>query len=484
MSEVNLIPLICEAFGYNKTIHKDIDNLYQLRKYEFYKLSKENELYNHQIITEGSLEQEEYCKKALGILLYTQVHDEDTEIIQGMLNIIKKGWPYVYTYVSNLQEISLLEFTRRYIRKNNGIQNLSDNNINTTLAIILLLVLNMNKQITQDEYFNTVIQSLYQRLEHYNHGSPTRISLDKADVQDIERIEKLKQAIYDKIGPVKDYQSLQDHLSMTTNRNNNINLYDKITMIFDYERISSDIIGSVSFAETDVNELLYLYLCFNKDFEKIELDDAIIFFIYGFHIKSLTKAYKQVKKQYFKNNKEIMYVELEKTEKENAKLRDKLEYFASENAKLNEEITAANKSIDKLKKELELEQLKNKELNSLREFMFSSDKQIEYKIIGTDDFNIDKLNKVRAIIIGGHERWQAELKEVLTNFKFIHTDMLNYDVSILDSIDYIFICTNYINHAIYYKTIEYIKGKNIQLYYLNQQNKNIVLRKIYKLLYL
>ncbi len=56
-------------------------------------------------------------------------------------------------------------------------------------------------------------------------------------------------------------------------------------MIFGYEMISSDIIGSVPFTETNIKKLLYLCLYFNKCFEKIELDDAIIF-IYGFYIFS------------------------------------------------------------------------------------------------------------------------------------------------------------------------------------------------------
>lgn len=59
----------------------------------------------------------------------------------------------------------------------------------------------------------------------------------------------------------------------------------KLFIIIGYEMISTDIIGSVPFTETDIKKLLYLCLYFNKGFKKNELDYAIIF-IYGFYIFS------------------------------------------------------------------------------------------------------------------------------------------------------------------------------------------------------
>ena len=53
---------MCEALGYNKAIYGEIDDIYKKKRYEFYKLARENNLYNHQMITEGGLLQEEYCK--------------------------------------------------------------------------------------------------------------------------------------------------------------------------------------------------------------------------------------------------------------------------------------------------------------------------------------------------------------------------------------------------------------------------------------
>lgn len=135
------------------------------------------------------------------------------------------------------------------------------------------------------------------------------------------------------------------------------------------------------------------------------------------------------------------------------------------------------KKIDKLTVELETERLKNNELNSLREFMFCLDAEIEYKEI---DIEYERLKGIKAAILGGHERWQAKMKQTLPECIFIHTDMLNFDLNILNNVNDIFIYVNYLNHAMYYKVMDYIKGKNKNIYYLNQQNEKFVLMEIQK----
>ena len=128
----------------------------------------------------------------------------------------------------------------------------------------------------------------------------------------------------------------------------------------------------------------------------------------------------------------------------------------------------------------EQEKQKNVELNSLREFMFSLDKEVEYKNI---EVNIDKLKEINGVIIGGHEKWQQKMKEYLPKFIFIHTDMLNFDVTALNGVKDVFFYINYLNHAIYYKVIEYIKNKDVKIHYINVQNEDLVLKNIYNVYY-
>ncbi|MBN3351912.1 hypothetical protein EXM90_12045 [Clostridium botulinum] len=71
------------------------------------------------------------------------------------------------------------------------------------------------------------------------------------------------------------------------------------------------------------------------------------------------------------------------------------------------------------------------------------------------------------------------MKEYLPSCKFISPDMLNFDINILDNVDIVFIYTNYLNHAMYYKIIDIIREKKLRLEYLKSNiNMKIVLKQI------
>ena len=180
---------------------------------------------------------------------------------------------------------------------------------------------------------------------------------------------------------------------------------------------------------------------------------------------------------YFRNNKETMFVELEGMEKDLQRTKEKLESTQrglSEAEKIHGLLEKENL---RLKAELAEAQRNKAELNSLREFLFSLDQKEEYQ---AEEIDFDELKKYKAIVIGGHERWQQRMKEYLPNFIFIHPDQLNFDIRLLDGIDIVFVYPNYLNHSMYYKLMGAIEGKNIKIIYINQQNEELVLKCIYK----
>jgi len=116
----------------------------------------------------------------------------------------------------------------------------------------------------------------------------------------------------------------------------------------------------------------------------------------------------------------------------------------------------------------------------LREFLFSLDRQEEYQ---AEKVEFEMLKNYKAVVIGGHEKWQQRMKEHLPNFIFIHTDQLNFDFKLLDGVDTVFIYPNYLNHAMYYRIMSAIEGKRVKIVYLNQQNDEITLKHIQKALF-
>jgi len=248
-----------------------------------------------------------------------------------------------------------------------------------------------------------------------------------------------------------------------------------MSFLFDYENLSSSIFYCVEFTSKDVDEIIFLYYTYHKDLDKIDVDDAVKFYLYSLYIKYLIKCYKQVKAHYFENNKEIQYAELEAKEKEVIKLEQK----EATETNLKNRINELTKKVERMSFELENEAIKNNELNSLREFVFQLDSQVSYK---ETDIDYSRLKRLNAVIVGGHERWQAKMKESLPKCTFIHADMINFDINILNSVNDVFFYVNYLNHPIYYKVINYIRGKNKNIHYLNQQNEKLILMEMQKVL--
>ena len=464
--ELNLIPFVVEALGSNKTIHKDIDNLYQRYKYEFYKAAKESEWYEHPIFKEGSLLQEEYCKKVLGIL----VAGVDEADYQEFMKIIEKGFRWTYSYIKSRFTIDVKDYLQAFHRKFRGTIDDKGIGIEFHFTILLFLALNMKKKIIEDEPLQQHLQLLQLRLKHSSGEDETRLTYEKQKPETIGRIQKLKQDIFKKYGKIRNFDDLVAKKLDGSKK-------DMFAFLFDFEDISSiSIFQDIKFTERDIDEILCLYTIVREDAE-LDVDEALNFLIPCIYIKYLIKAYKQVKEMYFRNNKETMFVELEGMKKDLQRTKEKLESTQrglSEAEKIHRLLEKENL---RLKAELAEAQRNREELNSLREFLFSLDRQEEYP---DEDIDFEKLKQFKAVVIGGHERWQQRMKKYLPNFIFIHPDQLNFDIRLLDGIDIVFVYPNYLNHSMYHKLMAAIEGKDIKIVYINQQNENIALKFIYK----
>lgn len=477
--QINLLPFVVEALGNNKKIYKDIDKLYQESKYDFYKVAKESELYNHQIIKMGSLIQEEYSKKILGILLGA---GEDEYIHSGIRNLIKKGFRYSWTYTQNHAQIDLDKFVKAFAKKFKGMHDENKIQIDFYAIIVLYLAFISSSEIVRNDFYNDFLNDLAFRWQFYNDANKIKISLDKASDIDKEKIKQVKNTIYKKHGQIRNFNDLLIGQYEAKNM-------DITSFLFDYENLSTvSIFEDIKFGTRDIDEILYLYVISSeklREYQELDIygivsliddemiDNATSFLISHIYTKYLIKAYKQVKKMYFENNKETMFVELEGLEKSLISTSEKLLLIKQNISELQEANSLLEKENARLKAELEHEKRNREELNSLREFLFSLDKQEDFI---SENFNPDVLKDYRAMVIGGHEKWQQRMKELLPNFIFIHPDNMNFDARLLDGINYVFVYVNYLNHGLYYKVMNSIEGKNVKVAYINQQNENTVMK--------
>lgn len=457
---------IIEALGKNKQLYNAIDQIYKFNKYKFYEAAKNHEFYNGLMITEGSIIQEEYLKKLLGIIV---VAKEDEFVMKQIYELAKKAYNWTYLYVKNNRIIYFQHYHKALAKKMRKLDD-SLNQMFWNMCIMLFLASKNGNKIIEDEISSEFAQFLLDRASFYmgynrsfRSYAEERISLEN------QKINNLKKFIFEKYGKINNFSD------MTKCKFEDKDM-DECLLLSDFEGLASDsIFKDIDFTDKDIDLILFLYTK-SPTRDLNDAKTATEYLITHMYFLYLLKAYKQVKKMYFENNKETMYVELEEVEKELKKTNNQLKIEKQAYNNLDEKYKILEKENERLKAELEQEKKNRQELNGLREFFFSLNNKEEYL---SEDFNKDSLKEFKAVLIGGHEKWQHKMKEYLPNFTFIHLDNINFDKRILDGISHLFVFPNYLSHPIYYKATNAVAGKGAKVIYLENQNEDLVLRQIY-----
>lgn len=475
-TKINLLLFVVEAFGHNRKIHKDIDRLYQTRKYDFYRAARESENYNHVIIKEGDIIREEYSKKALGIILYVDQTD-DNEVKEKLFKIIQKGWPRAYMHILNHDEISMEKYFKSGFLAGNY---KNDDDMNTEMLIIYWLSNMAGKKLLPEQMLQVAEQYFLGRLEHTDKDSKTRYRHKTMEADLLKETKKLKLRIYDKYGPVNSYDSI------FFNRHDDlITVAEPISFIADAENISlSSLFNDVKFRKQDVEEVLGTYYMEHKNKNP---GDAVKHLIWGLVLKGVLKAYKQVKQHYFENNKETVYIELESQEiqikkltTENALYKQKIDRLTEEARTARAEAEKAHRDrireleaeVGRLRSELAEERQKERELIALREFVFSLDRGHVPEIRDA----VPDLTDTTGAIVGGHQRWQQRMKELLPGWVFISSE--GFDVRVLDGVEVICFYTQHLGHALYYKAVGEARKRGLPIGYIGSINEELALREI------
>lgn len=260
---------------------------------------------------------------------------------------------------------------------------------------------------------------------------------------------------------------------------------EAVSFITDTENISlSSLFNNIKFRESDVEEVLGTYF---MRYRNKNSGDAMKHLIYGLVLKGILKAYKQIKQHYFENNKETLYIEMESQEDliktlsvENIAYKEKVERLTREigTTQVEAEKTHAEKirgleaEVSRLRRELAAEKQKEQELVALREFVFSLDRKL---VPETRDALMD-LSKTTGAIIGGHQRWQQKMKELLPGWIFISSEI--FDARVLDGAQALCFFTQYLSHSLYYKVITEARKRELHIGYISSVNEELALREI------
>lgn len=471
---IDLIPFICEAFSSNTALHKEIEKLYEWNKYKYYELAKSSKWYNHEFITSQSIVKEIVMKRVLALLIEG---DEDK-----LLRLIRKGWPRLYNYAVNNEIISLDDYVLKTIpRDNKRFNEITNDELNAHFAIAVLLSELLGKEFKPDDrFYKQMLEFFYVRQE-WAKGK-FRYSLSNLSAEDRGKIRDFKKKIYIEGGISRHWLS-HGTAALQVIRD----LHDAYGFLFDTESLSSSIVEEMVLSEQDIEEILGTYYVVFKN--RNTVDGAK--YLAGAHIiKALLRAYKQLKEEHFRNNKETLYLDLDTAEQ-------KAQAALQEVKRLQETIKARDTEIEALRRQVRNEygrasqefrqQIKaienvNKYLQQEIGKLQKEKADLELALFtpvedGPVECDID-LSGTKGVIVGGHNRWQQKIKEVLpASWKLIGVDE-NINLDLLLNVDYVFFNTNYLSHRVFYAVVNEARRRNISVGYIRKTNENECLAEI------
>ncbi|WP_291566832.1 MULTISPECIES: hypothetical protein [unclassified Clostridium] len=478
--EFNIMPFLAEAFAMNERTYTFIDKIYNVDRLKFINAAKDSGLYNHDIIKEGSVQQEYYFKKSLGLLI---VSAYDEEVRDGVIKICEKGWKYASTYIKSKDEIELSLFIKNFVKKNKGIDNISDDDFNGNITVLIFLAAFLEKEIVQDDpFYIDTIQSLMQRFTYYETKEKINLSLlgrnKKKKLQELELKIKKKFKIYPlSCGHNLNNKCLEDGLTLDLDKiTEEDKAYAPFGYIFDSHDISlAAVVGNDFLNSKELQELIYYYATFYKNWDDIDEEKLYNYIYPAMQIRYLTKEYKKAKEYFFENFNEELYEEIRKADLEAKESKKSNLLLQDENERLKEEIKRLERENRRLNQQLEENKLNKNELIGLREYMFAK-QEMETEQYNKEDIFVDynKLSEYKCTIFGGHDNWQLKVKEKIKQWNYVSRKTLNFDTDLITNVDYIII--NCMSHAMYYKIIE--NAKDQKIIYIKNNNIDICLRDI------
>ena len=242
----------------------------------------------------------------------------------------------------------------------------------------------------------------------------------------------------------------------------------------------------------NIDEIILSYIKSNSG--DIDLKVILQTVINGIFIKSLINEYKKSRTLYFQNNQETLFFKinsleekLSNIEKEKVDILAKVNYLEQEKYSfdkiLNSEINNLNKKhkfevstlqsrIEELENQLLSEKKYRNELNELREYLFKvNNNYVPSDSKETLDYYIARKN---IIIIGGTKEWRRKFREKYPELRTLNGFNGTFDTNILSNYDYVFFYTGFMNHATYYKAINFIRSHDIKFGYIGKTNMELV----------
>lgn len=457
----------------NTELKKSINKLYLLDKIRYYNAAINSSSIHHVIMTQGTLEQEVEGRKALGILL---VAEKDHNLRNNVITLLRKSYPIIFNAVKKHDKSSL---TKRYIQMDK-ITRKTEARLDSSIYFYFSIYR------SEDAVDQGFIMSIIEDMNFFEFNDPiTRVISKEIELHKSE-LHKIKSLLKREYGKLNSYNDIL---------NSEFEFVEDFGIILENMFIINKLDINHLFNNSNflnIDEIILSYIKSTNG--NIDLKVILQTVINGIFIKSLINEYKSARTLYFQNSQETLFFKIDslenklsKFEEEKVKIVDAFNLLEQEKASfdrtLNDqknnlnkkhkcEILALQSRIKELENQLSSEKKYRNELNELREHFFKLDNNyIPSNSKKTLDYYIARKN---IIIIGGAKEWRRKFREKYPELRTLSGFNGTFDTNILANYDYVFFYTGFMDHATYYRAINFIRSHEIKFGYIGKTNMELV----------
>jgi len=472
---------IIEAIACNPKVYSCVDELYKKFTKEFQQCAIESQYYNHHVIKEKSLIQEEYAKKALGIFSLIIQHlrpdDKQYETFHNWLKeLFSIGWAYEYTYAEAHKVINLELYQESLIKKRRGLKNVSSTTLYNSTAVLIFMAICFRREINMDDsLLKLIIHTMNSRLniKNVNFNDQNCIRGDIAlKVKDFNKRLYSLNCNIDTIDGIMDLASKylpEEIVELILSPYGNMSLIDALN---DCTLSKSQLEASLSTSIITMDKIGEDVDLLNKNF--------MLSFLYNSVISIFVRHYEEMKDFHNTTSDYATRYELEKSKSELKVYNEEIEKVKIENKKLKMELEKRDKEIKSLKNIVEV-------INTHKE---SIQKKINVKsnlcneIVNQniiEGYDIESMKDFHGLIVGGHPKCQEKMKKKMSKSIYLSSDDLNFDLNHINNADFICIDAKFMSHSMYEKVISKARKLNKKVIYLPRNtNSELNLNYIYK----
>ncbi|ABR34120.1 hypothetical protein [Clostridium beijerinckii] len=456
----------------SKEMKKDIDKIYYEDRLKYYNAAINDTCINYTTIKQANIEQEIYSRRIVGVLIEGET---DSMLRSKIIKVLRKYYPIIYNAVKKHDKKIL---KNRYMK-----MDLITRNIEAKFdaAVYLYFAIYISPEIVDQGFVISILND----IEEFESKNFINQNIDMEFDNYKNRIKEVRLLIKRKFGKIYNFKDIL--------RNNNEDVR-KLGEILEDLFIMNGINIESMFEDSQficIEKIILPYVRIVKN----EDSDIILFsIISGIFMQSLINEYKKARNLYFNNMEEsssyklsILEEQMIEVKKENISLKNKLDYFNKEKLMYEKRLKSELSKLDSIykleikKKEDQIRILENKlneekilklDLEYLKEYEFNSDTNHR---ISDSNKRLEKYTIIKKIIIiGGDKEWRRRFRIKYPEIRMLNGFNENFDIRILNTADYIFFYTQYMNHSTFHRAMDFIKLNKCKFGYIGKTNIDLV----------